>query len=128
MLDDRIAARTATQDQNRRIALNVQRIARFVAVPAAALMLLGLITLLTSGAARGQWQGQPVVPISELFSRTVLTPIGAMSVGLLALALLPMVNVLYILIDSLVHRRWTDAAAAAAVATILSVGILLGRA
>jgi hypothetical protein len=51
-----------------------------------------------------------------------------MSVGLLALALLPMLNVLYILVYSLARRRLTDAAAAGAVAAILLLGIFLGRA
>jgi len=51
-----------------------------------------------------------------------------MGVGLLAIALLPMVNVLYILTDSVVHKRWTDTAAAAAVVAILIAGILLARA
>lgn len=128
MLDEMIAARTGSQDHNRRIAKNVQRIARFVAIPAAALMLTGLIAFVVRGNASGPLLGQSVVPISSLFGRAVMTPVGAMSLGLLALALLPMLNVLYILIDSLLHRRWTDAAASAAVAVILSIGIFLGRA
>ncbi len=128
MLDDVIAARTGTEDHNQRIARNVQRIARVVAIPAAALMLTGLVAFVVRGNAGGSLLGQSVVPLNSLFSRTVLTPVGAMSVGLLALALLPMVNVLYILVDSLVHRRWSDAAAAGAVAAILTIGILLGRA
>ena len=128
MLDDLIKARTNPPDHNRRIARNVQRIARIVAIPAAALMLTGLVAFLARGGAPGGPLGQRVVPLSSLFSRTTLTPIGAMSVGLLALSLLPMVTVLYILADTLVHRRWTDAAAAGAVAAILTIGILLGRA
>ncbi|MGE5602714.1 MAG: hypothetical protein ACM30E_06665 [Nitrososphaerales archaeon] len=128
MLDDVIASRSEAQDHNRRIAANVQRIARFVVIPSAALMLLGLVAFRGRGAAAQALLSQGVVPLGSLFSRATFSAVGAMSVGLLAFALLPLVNVLYILADSVVHKRWTDAAAAAAVATILVAGILLGRA
>lgn len=128
MLDDLIAERVQGQDYNRRIARNVQRIARFVAIPAAALMLLGLIVFVAGSYGGGRLVDESVVPLGSLFSRATLSPVGAMSVGLLALALLPVITVLYILIDSLVYRRLSDAAAAGAVAAILVLGIILGRA
>jgi hypothetical protein len=128
MLDDVIASRPNADDHNRRIAANVQRIARFVVVPSAALMLLGLVVFGARAGVAEVLLSQGVVPLGSLFSRETMSAVGAMSVGLLALALLPLVNVLYILADSALHKRWTDAVAAAAVATILFIGILLGRA
>lgn len=128
MLDDLIRERTQAQDYNRRIAVNVQRIARLVAIPAAALMLLGLIAFDAGANGGGRLLDQSVVPLRSLFTRPTVSPVGAMSVGLLALALLPVISVWYILIDSLSHRRYSDAAAAAAVAAVLLVGIFLGRA
>lgn len=128
MLDDVIASRANAQDDNRRIAANVQRIARFVVVPSAALMLLGLVAFQARAGVAQALLSQGVVALGSLLSRETVSAVGAMSVGLLALALLPLVNVLYILADSVLHKRSTDAAAAAAVATILFVGILLGHA
>ncbi len=45
-----------------------------------------------------------MIALNTLFGRATVSPIGAMSVGLLMLALLPMVNVLYILADSLLPQ------------------------
>ena len=128
MLDELIAARSARQDHGRRIALRLQRIARVVVMPASALMMLGLIWYAAVNGAPTAPAGHSVTRLNELFTRTALTPLGAMSAGLLALALLPMVNVLYILLDSLLVKRWADAAVAAVVAGILILGIILGRA
>jgi hypothetical protein len=128
MLDDLIAKRASDQDHSRRIARNIQRIARIVAIPAAVVMLIGLVTFELRGGLTGDLLSQAVIPLSAILSRKVLSPLGAMSVGLLALSLLPMVNVLYIMVDSLIHRRWSDAGAAAAVAAILTLGIILGHA
>jgi uncharacterized membrane protein len=50
-----------------------------------------------------------------------------MSTGLLALVLLPVVNVLYILVDRIVTKRWLDVSAAALVAAILILSIFVGR-
>lgn len=128
MLDELIAARTGTRDHGRRIALRLQRIARIVVAPAAALMVFGLAWYaLVNGAPTGPG-GQSVIQLNEILTRAVVTPLGAMSVGLLALALLPMANVLYILVDSLLARRWADAGVAAVVAGILILGLILGRA
>ena len=128
MLDEMIAARTASQDHNRRVALAIQRLARVVVIPAAAIMFGGLIAFEARGGVTGDLLEHAVIPLRSIFSRATVSPLGAMSVGLLALALLPMANVVYILVDSLLHRRWSDAGAAAAVATILIIGILLGHA
>jgi hypothetical protein len=128
MLDDLIASRTGDQDHNRRVALAIQRIARLVVVPAAAIMFGGLIAFEAKGGLTGDLLSQSVIPLGSIFSRATLSPLGAMSVGLLALALLPMASVLYILADSLTHRRWSDAGAAGAVAAILILGIILGHA
>ncbi len=54
MIDDVIAARTAGVDHNRRIARNVQRIARIVVIPAAALMLAGLAAFVLQGGIRAR--------------------------------------------------------------------------
>lgn len=128
MLDDLIAKRSSQQDHGRRVAANIQLIARIVAIPAAVVMLVGLVTFQLRGGLTGELLSQAVIPLEAILSRKVLSPLGAMSVGLLALSLLPMVNVLYIMVDSLLHRRWSDAGAAAAVATILTLGIILGHA
>ena len=127
MLDDVIAARTGKQEDSRRIGRNLQRISRVVVIPAASLMLLGLIAFQVSGGLRGELLEHAVIPIRSVFSRATFSPLGAMSVGLLALALLPMISVLYILVDRLLHRHWADAAAAATVTTILILGIVLGH-
>lgn len=127
MLDELIAQRSQKQDHGRHVALRLQRIARLVVVPASALMLLGLAWYAVSDATVAPGKTS-VVGLNEVFSRAILTPVGAMSIGLLALALLPMVNVLYILFDSITVKRWADAAVAAVVAAILILGIILGRA
>ncbi len=128
MLDDLIAARAGKPDHDRRVALAIQRLARAVVIPAAAIMFGGLVAYEARGGLQGDLLKQAVIPLRSILSRATLSPLGAMSVGLLALALLPMMNVLYILSDSLLHRRWSDAGAAAAVAAILITGIILGHA
>ena len=128
VLDDLIAKRAGEQDQARRIARNIQRIARLVAIPAALIMLAGMIAFELRGGLTGELLSQAVIPLRAILSRAALSPIGAMSIGLLALSLLPMANVLYILVDSLLHGHWKDAGAAAAVAAILTLGIILGHA
>ncbi len=128
MLDDLIAARTGARDHGRRIAVTLQRLARFVVIPAAAVMLLGLLLFELRGEPIGDPLSHGVIPLRAIFSQAVLSPLGAMSLGLLALALLPVANVLFILADGLRHKRWSDAGAAAAVAAILILGIFLGHA
>jgi hypothetical protein len=128
MLDEVIASRTERQADSRRVARNLQRIARLTAIPAAALMLFGLISFGLSDAPAFDGFSRSGIPLRYLFSPTTLSPLGAMSVGLLGLACLPIVSVLYILIDSLVHRYWANAGAAGAVAAVLILGIVLGHA
>jgi hypothetical protein len=48
-----------------------------------------------------------------------------MSLGLLALAALPAVTVLLILVQNLRHRRWLEALIAAGVTGILMLSVLL---
>ncbi|MCU0508162.1 MAG: DUF1634 domain-containing protein [Anaerolineae bacterium] len=125
VLDELIArwVEASTRSHDRVVALRLQRIARVVVIPAAALMLAGLVAFAVT--AQG---GEPaVLPLSALFSRAAVSPVGAMSVGLLALVLLPVINVLYILADRVATKRWLDAAAATLVAGILILGIFLGR-
>lgn len=125
MLDDLIAGwvEASTRSHDRVVALRLQRIARVVVVPAAALMLAGLVAFAVTEAS-----GQTgVLPITALFSRAALSPAGAMSIGLLALVALPVINVLYILADRIATKRWLDAVAATLVAAILILGIFLGR-
>jgi uncharacterized membrane protein len=127
VLDELIAGwvEASTRSHDRLVALRLQRIARVVAIPAGALMLLGLVVFgLTNGGADGD---AAVIPLAALFSGDALSPVGAMSAGLLALGLLPVVNVLYILVDRVVTKRWLDVAAAALVAAILILSIFLGR-
>lgn len=128
MLDDLIAVWVEAQARghDRKVALRLQRIARVVVVPAASLMLSGLVGFALTAASTAD-PAQAVVPLAELISRVAFTPIGAMSIGLLILALLPMVNVLYILADRIATKRVIDAVAAAYVAAILILGIFLGR-
>lgn len=127
MLEELIAERSRKQDHGRRIALRLQRIARMIVAPAAALMLSGLVLYAASDATAAPGAAS-VVGLNEILTRAVLSPLGAMSVGVLALALLPMVNVLYILADSVIVKRWADAVVAAIVAGILILGLILGRA
>lgn len=127
MLDDLITGwvEASTRSHDRLVALRLQRIARVVVIPAGVLMLAGLIAFgLTNSAAEGE---ATVIPLSGLFGRAALSSLGAMSTGLLALVLLPVVNVLYILVDRIVTKRWLDVGAAALVAAILILSIFVGR-
>jgi hypothetical protein len=50
-----------------------------------------------------------------------------MSLGLLALALVPAITVCVILLDYLRSRRWKDAAVAASVVAIMALSAILGK-
>ncbi len=50
-----------------------------------------------------------------------------MSLGLLALALVPAITVCLILIDYLRGRRWKEAAVAATVVTIMALSAVVGK-
>lgn len=129
MLDDLIRQRTgaASATEGQRVARTVQRVARAFAVPALVLMVLGLVLFLTVHPGAGGLPGEAVVNVRRLASRTLLTPRGVMSLGLLLLALIPMVTVLLIVSDRLRHRQWTEAAIGLGVVSILMIGILLSR-
>jgi len=114
-----------TQNYRRRIAMTVRRVSRIIALPALVAMVGGLsaywLTATThpSGISTSL-PGPATVPFSELTRpSTLLSALGAMSFGLLALALLPATTVLLILIDHLRGRRWVDVVVAAGVLGIL---------
>jgi len=50
-----------------------------------------------------------------------------MSLGLLALALVPAITVFLILLDHLRDRRWKEAAVAASVVAIMAFSAVLGK-
>jgi hypothetical protein len=52
---------------------------------------------------------------------------AAMGLGLLALALVPVITVSLILVDHLRDRRWKEAAVAASVVAIMALGTILGK-
>jgi hypothetical protein len=133
MLDDLIAKTTAQEARTfgRRVALLVQRVARLMAGPALGLMFAGLVgywlTAESGDVSRVGLSAVQVLSLGELLSRTVISPLGAMSVGLLALILVPVVTVLLITIDTIQHRRWNVAVAAVIVSAILLFSVFLGR-
>jgi hypothetical protein len=51
----------------------------------------------------------------------------AMGLGLLALALVPVITVSLILLDHLRGRRWKEAAVAASVVSIMALSAILGK-
>lgn len=123
----------AEQAYGQRVAWTVCRVARLVAVPALALMLGGLLAYgiessqLLLRAPRG-WPGPQSVPLGQLTAVSQLvTAEGAMSLGLLALALVPTITVLTILVDHLRDKRWSEAAVAAVVIGIMTLSAVLGR-
>ena len=141
MLADIISANTGDTGQahGRRVALIVRRVARIVAVPALLLMLGGLLAYgIGSGwLLRQAWAGLPgpgtVVlirpgdPPGHLFSGEAASGEAAMSLGLLALALVPAITVFLILLDHLRDRRWKEAAVAASVVAIMAFSAVLGK-
>jgi hypothetical protein len=126
------AADTALVD-DRRAALIVRRVARMVAIPALLLMLGGLLAhgLSRGGLFAGSAVGLPGPDVESLAQRTdggrLLASGAAMSVGLLALALIPVITVSWILIDYLRSRRWREAAVAATVVAIMALSAVLGK-
>ena len=111
----------------------MRRVARLVAGPAFLLMLGGLLAY---GAESGQLlqrqasglPGPQSVPLSQLAAGSqLISAEGAMSLGLLALALVPTITVLTILVDHLRDKRWGEAAVAAAVIGIMALSAVLGR-
>jgi hypothetical protein len=135
MLGKPIAGGTGAADQayGRRVARKVRRVARLVAGPAFLLMLGGLLAY---GAESGQLlqrrasglPGPQSVPLSQLTAASqLISAEGAMSLGLMAFALVPTITVLTILVDHLRDKRWGEAAVAAAVIGIMALSAVLGK-
>jgi hypothetical protein len=135
VLDDIVSAAAVdtTRGDGRRAALTVRRVARMVAVPALLLMLGGLLAY-GIGSRQFLAFGWGALPGPAAGSLGQLTRSGrslsgeaAMSLGLLALALVPAITVCVILLDYLRSRRWKDAAVAASVVAIMALSAILGK-
>jgi hypothetical protein len=120
----------------RRIAVRTRAAARFVALPALAAMGIALVLFWRQtqpfpvGAGATAWTvaSTPTVAFSQfLRSDNLWAPNWWMSVGLLALMLLPAINVMLVLWENLRRRRWPDATAALGVLALLAVGALIAR-
>jgi hypothetical protein len=116
-----------------RATLTLRRVARAVAVPALLLMLGGLLAY---GIGHRQflafgWDGLPGPTTGSLAQLTgggrSFAGEAAMSLGLLALALVPAITVGLILLDHLRDRRWKEAAVAASVVAIMALSAILGK-
>jgi len=133
-LDDLIAARIERPRQDPQIALMVRRLTRVVAVPAMIAMFGGLIvTLLLGfepqlGNPAGELPGPSALSLTDLAQPgAALSGRGAMSAGMVALAALPAIIVLFILVGQLRARRWTEAAVAAGVIAVLALSAIVGH-
>ena len=132
-LDDLIAARIERPRQDPHIALTVRRLTRVVAAPAMAAMLGGLLATLISFAPSfnspaGELPGPAALPLIDLAQPgAALSGRGAMSAGIVALATLPAIIVLFILVKQLRARRWTEAAVAAGVIVVLALSAVVGH-
>lgn len=127
-LDDLITERTRRPQQDPTVALTVRRLARIVAVPAFCVMLGGLALALATGLAPtiGELPGPSTIPFAHMAQPTALASgQTAMSLGLLALAALPAMSVMFILARYLKTRRWMDAIVTAALLAILAVSALV---
>jgi hypothetical protein len=95
-----------------------------------------ILLVLAHGLSRG-WLfagsavGLPGPDVESLAQRTgggrPLASGAAMSIGLLALALVPVIIVSWILIDYLCSRRWREAVVAATVVAIMALSAVLGK-
>jgi hypothetical protein len=133
-MDELIAARIERPRQDSRMALMVRRLTRVVAVPAMAAMFGGLIvTMLTGfapplGSPAGALPGPSALSLTALAQPgAILSGRGAMSAGMVALAALPAIIVLFILVGHLRARRWTEAAVAAGVIGVLALSAVVGH-
>jgi uncharacterized membrane protein len=136
MLDDNVAAYAGGDGQSygARVALIVRRVARVVAVPALLLMFGGLLLYgISSGWLLERLRVDLPGPnaTSWLRSDDLLARLrsgeAAMGLGLLALALVPVMTVSLILLDHLRDRRWREAAVAASVVAIMVFSAILGE-
>jgi hypothetical protein len=133
-LDDLISARIERSRQDPHIALMVRRLTRVVSVPAMAAMFGGLIVTLLLDIApplSSFTEGLPgpsAMSLADLAQPgAALSGRGAMSVGMVALAVLPAIIVLFILVSHLRARRWTEVAVAAAVIAVLALSAVVGH-
>jgi hypothetical protein len=133
-LDDLIAARIERPRQDPQIALMVRRLTRVVAVPAMAAMFGGLIVTLFMGLTpplsnfAGGLPGPSALSLADLAQPgAALSGRGAMSAGMVALAALPAIIVLFILVGQLRARRWIEAAVAAGVIGVLALSAIVGH-
>ena len=131
-----IAARTIPPIENygRQMALTVRRVSRIVAGLALLLMVggqfaswVGARTPDAAGTLMAQLPGPPAASFHKLFgAQTLRSPYGVMSLGILALAVLPTISVILILVDNLRARRWQEALVAAGVVAILVLSSVIG--
>jgi len=120
----------------RRIAVRMRTVSRFVALPAFAAMLGGLFLFwadsrplpIGKGATAYVIASVEVVKIADLANnQQVFAPQWWLSVGVLALIALPAVSVGLVLSENVRLRRWGDALAAVGVLSILALGVLIGH-
>jgi hypothetical protein len=133
-LDDLISARIEGARQDPQIVLMVRRLARVISAPALIAMLGGLLaTLLAARAGLSigtldALPGPPAQALGDLVQAgAVPSGQGAMSVGLLALAALPAITVLFILVHHLRARQWMEAGVAAGLFAVLALSAVVGH-
>ncbi len=136
MPDDNVAARPSddSQSYNKRVALIVRRVARVVAAPALLLMFGGLLLYgISSGWFLDHLRIGLPGPDATYWLRSdhplarLRSGEAAMGLGLLALALVPVITVSLLLLDHLRDRRWKEAAVAASVVAIMALSAILGK-
>ncbi len=132
-LDDLITERTRRPLQDPTVALTVRRLARMVAVPAFAAMLGGLALMLAADLApegpapANALPGPSAVALCDLTQpAAMISGQTAVSLGLLALAALPAMTVLFILVRHLIAGRWVDAVVTAILLAVLTLSVLVG--
>jgi len=136
MLDEGVAAQPEVGELSygARVALIVRWVARVVAVPALLLMFGGLLLYgFSSGRFLERFRiGMPGpettswLLVDDPFAR-LRSGQAAMGVGLLALALVPVLTVSLILLNYLRDRRWKEAAVAASIVAIMALSAILGK-
>jgi len=133
-LDDLISARIERSRQDPQIVLMVRRLARVVSAPALIAMLGGLLATLLAARAGlslspvSTLPGPPAQALGDLVQAGAIpSGQGAMSVGLLALAALPAITVLFILVHHLRARQWTEAGVAACLFAVLALSAVVGH-
>jgi len=130
-LDDLITERARRQQQDPTVPLTVRRLARVVAVPAFSAMLSGLILTLATGLTPNaltptvKLPGPSAVTLDQMAQPAAITSGQTpMSLGLLALAILPALTVLFILTRHLIAHRWKEAAIATVLLAVLTFSVL----